>query len=206
MQKNKFRDLVRNRLSGGYLNEKSQVDSRVIDAYMPAAVNQALIEGYGIEVRMENDRDFSSMFYNYYPDLTIAVDTTRHNWNYITDPAVGIALPRNQDIRTIEDDLGNLYTALPDNAMSDINYYLKLMSSIGFYRRAPKGKIYIFNSPPLAKTISLSRITDAESLTDTDLLPIPAGLEGKAIDICYEYVIGIRQVPADRVNDQRDIN
>ena len=55
MQKNRFRDLVRNKLSGGFLNEKSQVDSRIIDAYMPAAVNEVMMEGYGNEVRMENN-------------------------------------------------------------------------------------------------------------------------------------------------------
>lgn len=206
MQKNRFRDLVRNKLSGGFLNEKSQVDSRIIDAYMPAAVNEVMMEGYGNEVRMENDRDFSSIYYFYYPSLTISVDATRHNWKYINDPAIGIALPRNQDIRTVEDNLGNLYSPLPDNAMTNLNYYLPLMGDLGFYRRAPKGKIYLFNLPELAKTINLSRLVDAGSLADTDELPIPAGLESKAIDICFQYVIGVREVPADRVNDQRDIN
>lgn len=204
MIKGKFRELVLLRVNGGVLTDQAAVDRLDIDAYAPAAINEAMLGGYALEVRGEGDRDFSSMFYGYFPDQAILVDAQRHNWKYITDSG-GIALPLNQDIRSIEDDLGNTYKPLPDNAMKTINYYLPQMAGIGFYRREGN-KIYIFNAPPIVKTINKSRIVDYDSLADTDILPIPAGLEKSAINTCYEWIAGIRQAPADRVNDKRDLN
>jgi len=205
MTKGKFRELVLIKVSGGVLTNQGSIDRRDINVYIPVAVNYSMLAGYNLEIKTEEDRDFSSMFYGYFPDQAILTDATRHNWKYIVDPAGGIALPRNQDIRSIEDGLGNTYKPLPDNAMKHLNYYLPLMEGIGFYRRE-QTKIYIFNAPPIAKTISVSRIVDCDSLADTDILPIPAGLEKLAIDVCYEFIVGIRQLPADRKNDKRDLN
>lgn len=205
MTKSRFAELVLIRVNGGRLNDNSSTDRRDIKAYLPAAVNYAMMAGYNLEIKGEGDRDFSSLFYGYFPQQAVLVDTDRHNWIYIVDPAGGIALPRNQDIRSIEDDLGNTYKPLPDNAMKSLNYYLPLMDGIGFYRREGK-KIYLFNAPKLIKHINASRIVDCDSLTDDDLLPIPAGLEKIAMDICYEFITGIRQIPADRKNDKRDLN
>lgn len=204
MTKEIFRENVFLRVNGGVLTEQSSIDRRDIDAYAPAAINEAMLGGYALEVRGEGDRDFSSLFYGYFPDQPILIDANRHNWKYIVDTA-GVALPLNQDIRSIEDNLGNTYKPLPDNAMKTLNYYLPQMEGIGFYRREG-GKIYIFNAPPLVKTINKSRIVNYESLADTDILPIPAGLEKAAINTCYEWIAGIRQAPADRVNDTRDLN
>jgi len=205
MTKGRFAELVLLKFGGGHLTDQMSTDRRTIKAYMPAAINLAMLQGYTLELKEEGDRDFSSLFYGYYPDLSVQTDITRHDWLYFSHPKAGIALPRNQDIRQIEDDLGNTYIALPDSAMKSLNYYLPLMDGIGFYRRE-QGKVYLFNAPPIVKTINFSGIIDCDSLTDSDILPIPAGLEAEAIQNCYEFIAGIRQVPADRKNDKRDIN
>lgn len=205
MKKGVFRELVLIKVNGGTINDQSSLKRRDINAYMPVAVNYAMQAGYNIEIKTEEDRDFSSMFYGYFPAQDVLVDSTRHDWKYVADPAGAIALPKNQDIRSIEDNFGNTYKPLPDNAMKTINYYLKLMAGVGYYRREQK-KIYLFNAPELIKTINVSRIVDCDSLSDDDILPIPAGLEKIAIDICYEFVVGIRQMPADHRNDKRDVN
>lgn len=205
MNKGKFRELVLLRVTGGKLSDQSSVQRRDIDAYAPAAVNYAMQAGYNIEIKNEGDRDFSSMFYTYFPAQAVLVDADRHNWKYIVDPAGALALPRNQYIRSVEDNCGNQYTMLPDSAMKTINHYLPQMEGIGFYR--PEGKrIYIFNGPALLKSINFSRILDWDSLSDTDDIPIPAGLEKLAMDTCFEFIAGIRQLPADRKNDNRDLN
>lgn len=205
MTKARFAELVLIKMGGGHIDNQMSVDRRTIRAYMPAAINLTMLQGYTLEIKEEGDRDFSSMFYGYYPTLTVQEDTERHNWKYFSHPKVGIALPRNQDIRQVEDNLGNTYIALPDSAMKSLNYYLPLMEGIGFYRRE-QGKIYLFNAPELIQSINFSGIIDCDSLVDTDILPIPAGLETEAIQNCFEFVSGIRQLPADRKNDKRDIN
>lgn len=205
MLKSRFRELVFIKVNGGHITDQSDVDRRTINAYIPAAVNLAMLQGYTLEIKEEGDRDFSSLFYGYFPTMTIQPDATRHNWMYFTHPKAGIALPRNQDIRQVEDNLGNTYIALPDSAMKNLSYYLPLMEGIGFYRRE-QTKIYLFNAPPLVQSINFSCIVDCDALADTDILPIPAGLEAEAIQNCYEFISGIRQLPADRKNDKRDIN
>lgn len=205
MKKGIFIELVLLRINGGQLNDSSSVDRRDIRAYLPAAVNYAMIEGYRVNIREEGNRDFSSLFYGYFPDNAIQVDTARHNWKYIVLPKAVPALPRNQGIRSIEDGCGYSLKPLSDNAFRQIGHFKKVFAGDKYYRLEGQ-KIYLFNLPSVTTTIPVSLIVDSNALTDDDELPIPAGLEGKAIDICVEFITGERQVPADRKSDERDLN
>jgi hypothetical protein len=206
MTKGKFTETVLLKIEGFQLNDSSSVQRRDIRAYLPAAVNYAMMAGYNINIQVEGNRDFSSVFYGYFPALAISKDTTRHNWKYITLPKGTIALPKNQGIRSIEDGSGYNLKPLSDNAFRTINSWLETYKGDGYYR-LEGNKIYLFNISAIATVINLSMIVDTDSLTDDDILPIPAGLEGRAIDICYEFLTGVRQLPpADRKSDERDIN
>lgn len=205
MKKSIFRETVLLKITGGQLNDDSSVKRRDINAYMAAAVNYAMTAGYNININVEGNRDFSSVFYGYFPDQTVLVDTTRHNWKYITLPKATIPLPKNQGIRSIEDGCGYNLKPVSDNSFRTINHWIKIFTGDKYFR-LEGNKIYLWNLPLPTKKVNLSMIVDVDDLSDDDELPIPAGLEGKAIDICVEFFTGQRQMPADRKNDQRDIN
>lgn len=205
MTKSIFTELVLLRINGGQLNDDPAVQRRDIKAYIAAAVNYAMLAGYNINIQQEGDRDFSSTFYGFFGAQPVLTDTARHNWKYITLPKGTVPLPSNQGIRSIEDGCGDTFKPLSDNAMKTIKHYLKIFCGARFYR-LDGNKIYLFNMGAVTETVDLSMIVDTDSLADSDTLPIPAGLEGKAIDICVEFFTGERQMPADRKSDQRDIN
>lgn len=205
MTKGVFKELVFLKINGGQLADDSAVKRRDINAYLPAAVNYAMMAGYGINIQMEGNRDFSSCFYGFFSGNTLLTDTDRHNWKYIVLPKATVPLPRNQGIRTVENGCGYTLKPLSDNAFRTIGSHSSIFTGDSYFR-LEGNKIYLFNLPPVTSTIDLSMIVDSAALADTDTLPIPAGLETKAIDICYEFMIGERQLPADKKSDQRDIN
>lgn len=205
MIKGRFIELVLLRINGGHLPVEASVQRRDIRAYLPAAVNYAMTAGYNINIQVEENRDFSSLFYGYFPTNTVYKDINRHNWMYITLPKATVALPKNQGIRSVEDGCGYSLKPLSDNAFRTIKHYSKILNGDKYYR-LEGSKIYLFNLPPVTTSVPVSLIVDSAALTDNDELPIPAGLEGKAIDICVEFITGERQMPADRKSDTRDIN
>lgn len=205
MTKGKFIELVLLKIEGGQLNDSSSVDRRDIRTYLPASINFVMVEAYRVNIQVEGVRDLPSFFYGYFPTNDILTDTTRHNWKYIVAPKAYVPLPRNQGVRSIEDGEGYNLKPLSDNAFRQIHKLHKIFTGDKFYR--PEGmKIYLWNLPSVTTNVPCSLIVDSDVLEDTDVLPIQAGLEGKAIDICVEFMTGERQMTADRKSDERDIN
>lgn len=204
MKKGVARELVFLEVNGGQLNDSASANRRIIDAYMPAAMNMAITDDYRINLRGEPTRDLSGLFYGFYNNLEVQVDATRHSWKYITLPAQIIALPRNQAIRGIEDGTGYAYKPLSDNGFKTIIHFSKIFTDK--YFRVEGQKLYLFNAPAPVTNLSGTFILAYEALTDDDQLPVPAGQEAKMIQIAVEFVTGVRQIGADRKEDQRDTN
>lgn len=205
MLKGVFIDLVLIRISGGQLNDSSSIQREDIRSYMPAAINYVVSAAYNTDISVEGHRDYPSLFYGYFPAVAILTDTARHNWKYIVRPSGTIPMPKNQGIRAVEDGCGHTLKPLSDNNFRVIDWLLKTFPGEKYFR--PEGKkIYLFGLPAPTNNIGVSLIVDCDSLADTDELPIQAGLEGKAIDICVEFITGERQMPADRKSDERDLN
>lgn len=204
MTKSVFRELVFLEVNGGQLNDSASANRRLINAYLPCAINWVMINDYRINLRQEPTRDIASLFYGYFPDLPVLVDAARHNWKYVAYPKKIVPMPRNQGIRGIEDGTGYQLKPLSDNGFRTIGHFGKIFDD-RYYRPEQKG-IYLFNLPSPVTAVSGVFIVDVNDLLDTDELPIPAGQETEAIKICIEFATGVRQTPADRKTDQRDTN
>jgi len=205
MVKGIFIEQVLLRVNGGVLNDSSSLKRAEIRKYVPAAINYVLTASYNITLQQEGNRDMSSLFYGYFANQTILKDASRHNWAYIAYPKATIAFANNQGIRGIEDGDGNQFKPLSDNAFRTINQYKDIFTGAKYYRPEQIG-IYLFNQGTLTTNVGLTMIVDSDALLDTDVLPLPAGLEGKAIDICVEFFTGQREIPAKKVDDKTDIN
>lgn len=203
--KARFVEQVLLKVGGGILTDEMAIQRVDIKSYLPAAINYVQFGSYNINLKTEGTRDINSLFYAYFPDIAIQVDSTRHNWTYIPYPKAFVALPHNQGVRQIEDGDGNTYKPLSDNGFRTIKHSAELFTGASYYRPEKIG-IYLFSQNKLVETVSLSGIVDVDDLADTDILPIPAGFEKQAIDVCYEFFVGERELPADRKNDKTDVN
>lgn len=202
MTKGVFVDLVLLRINGGLMPVDAVTQRVDIEAYLPAAVNWAREKSYNINLQMDGDRDIPSLFYGEFDDLPILRDK---KIPYITYPKGTIAMHANQGIRSVTDNCCGFYTPLSDSDMSTICYYQDKMPDSKFYR--PKqNSIELYGVNPNAETVNMQMIVKTEDLDDDDELPIDAGYEVDAMNVCYQFMTGERQTPADKKSDNSDIN
>ena len=205
MRKSIFIENVYNRIYGGRPSTDFSVLKVDIEAYLPAVVNYALTKGFYTQKNQEQNGDIPTSFYHTFTGLAISRDADRKNRQYFDMPATVVAMPSNRGLRAIFDNCENRYTPLSDNQLSNIDYWINILKSEKFYNLDEK-KVYLFNAPKIAKTMKLTMIISADELGDDDELSIPAGLEAEAMDMCFEFVTGIRKLPVDRKIDGRDLN
>lgn len=201
MKKGVFRELVNLRVNGGNLTDESSVETVDIDAYLPSAVNYIMTTGRNKHLAQDGDRDIPSMFYGSFNNITINKSTDSH---YIEYPKGAIALYGNEGIRYVKDNCGNTYSPLSDSDMHTVNYYKDKMQ-LGFYR-PKKDYIQVWETNPLVETMDLEMIVRVEDLEDDDELPIEAGMESQALELCVQWFTGERQMPSDKLNNKSDIN
>lgn len=202
MTKGRFIDLVILAVNNGELTDLSSVLRADVRAYIPIAVNYAVMAGRNINLQSEGNRDYSSLFYSFMSDQPILVDSSRHNWNYVALPKGTIALPHNEGVRGMEDDNGEYSKPLSDNDMKTLAHYNKMFPNVKFHRLEGQ-KVYLFNFSPLTTSVGFPMIVDCDSLLDTDLLPIPAGLEDMAIKNAIDHFLRSRVDPAIAVRYHR---
>lgn len=198
-----FVDEVLLKLNGGILNTESAVKREDIRAYIAPAVNWAMMKSYYLNLQSESNRDFPSQFYGTFSGLAITRPAGARP--YFVLPKGYVPLPSNQGIRFVTDGCDNTYIPLQDSDMALINYYSKQLSAEKFYR--PSGnQVQLIGLPRLMNEITAVVIIDSSQLTDDDVLPIQAGQEVDAINVCVEFFTGQRQLPGDKVNNKADIN
>lgn len=200
MKKGIFIENILLRINGGTINDESSVQRVDIEAYIPASVNWAMGKAYNINLK-EGDRDFPSLFYGSYDSLPI-IRTSR--LPHVVLPKGVVALYGNQGMRFVSDNAGYTYSPLSDSDLHTVEYYKDKMFG-KFYRLKP-AKVDLYNASPIAETVDAEFIVRVEDLADTDELPIQAGLELEAIQVCVEFFTGQRQIGGDKQNDKKDIN
>lgn len=205
MTKGVFCDLVLIRANGGILNDESAIKRADIFAYLPAAINYVLTAQYWTNIKGEGNRDFSGTFYGYFNNLPLLTDTNKNDRKYFVLPKGVVPMVANQGIRSVTNGCEKTLKPIPDGSLPTINYYTKIFKNTGFYRLEGKN-VYLYGTNPLMTTINVTLIVRAEDLDDTDELPIPAGLEDTALEMAIAFVTGQRQIPADTINNKKDIN
>lgn len=205
MTRGRFIELAVLQANGGVLNDESNVKRKDILAFMPAAINYAMVTGYRQALNESGIRDFSGNFYGYFSDLPLLTDATKGDRKYFVLPKGIAPFAHNQAIRSVTNGCEGTFKPIPDGSYPTINYYTKIFTNTGFYK-LEKDRVYLYNEPKLMDTISCTLIVRSEDLADTDELPIPAGLEYMAIDMAVAFATGQKQVPADTKNDKKDIN
>lgn len=206
IEKGRFVEQVFLKVNGGELPDSSSVQREDIESFLPAAINYAMMASRNIILQQDGHRDVASLFYGFFDNLPILKDADRHDWMYVAWPKGYVPLPSNEGIRFVEDGDGNFLKPLSDNNFRTINHTLEIFTDARYYRPEKKG-LYLFGLLPMTTTLpGLTIIVDVDDLDDDDILPIPAGQEKTALDICYQFVIGERELPADKNNDKRDVN
>jgi len=203
MKKNVLIDLVLLDLNGGELNDESAILRQDIEAYLPAAVNYAMNKSYNINIQVEGNRDMSALFYGSFFDLPIVRELGRVPKIFL--PKGTVALPRNQGIRYVSDGCGGTFAPLMDADLHTIVHYSKILPDNKFYR-LKQGYIELWNISPIAETLNMEMIVSVEDLDDDDELPLQAGVEEDAINLCLQHFDPQRKTPADKINNTVDLN
>lgn len=203
MTKEIFIDLVFQKIYAGRPTADFSVLKSDIEAYLPAACNYALMHGYYDQQSAEHNRDIPTTFYHYYGDLPLEADTRKYPFFLL--PKKIVAMPSNRGLRKVMDMQDRVYAPIGDTQMSNVDYWCKIMSDEVYYR-IEQNKVFIYNKPAGLDKFAILALIEVSDLADTDELYITAGLEKEAIDICFEFVTGIRQLQADAENDGNDIN
>jgi hypothetical protein len=206
MKKGEFIESILLRISGGELNDELPVQREDIEFYLPAAVNYALTAEYNTNLAETGTREFTSLFYGYFYSLPLLEDSNRNNRKYFVLPKAVVPLRQNQGIRAVYDGCEHTYLPIPESSLPVMDHYCKMFPGTKFYR--PEGnKVYVWNEPKIAKQIAgVTLLTDAADLGMEDQLPIPAGMEIPALDVCFGLVTGQREGAADLKNNKRPIN
>lgn len=204
MKKMIFVESVFNRIYGGRPSTDFSVLKVDIIAFLPAVVNFALTKGFYTQKNQEGNGDLPTQFYHTYRDIPILRDTDKKQTQYFTPPVDMVALPSDRGLRRVMDNCGNIYIPVPDQLMPNMDYWLKVFCGEKYFNQDGK-KIKLYNTSPLAKTMSMTGITSADQIDDDDELAIPAGQEQEALDMCYDLAMGIRKVPTDTKIDTQDI-
>lgn len=191
------------RVNGGELTDESSVQRVDIKAYVPAAVNWAMSKAYNINLQQFGDRDYPSAFYASFTDVTINRDTRIPT---ITLPYNVVPMYGNQGIRYIKDNCGNTYTPLSDSDMHTVEHYLSMMTDAKFYRLKESKKVELYGLNKLINKLSGEYIIKIEDLTMDSELPLQAGTELEAIEVCIQFFTGQRSIPADKLNSKSDVN
>lgn len=201
MTKGNFVESIILRVGGGVLVDEMAIQRVDVEAYLPAAVNYALTAGRNIAISQEGNRDLPSMFYGTFTDLSI--DRTG-NVAFVTIPKGYVPLYGNEGVRSVFDNCGNYYSPLMDADRRTIKSYKDKLIDQGFYYPIGKNKLEVYPSNDFVISLNGEYIVRAEDLDDDDELPLPAGMETVALDLCVQWFTDQRSVPADLINNKSD--
>lgn len=204
MTKAIFIETVFNRVYGGRPTSDFSVHKADIEAFLPACCNYALMKGYWTQQSEEKNRDIPTTFYYTYRSLAVVKEESRKYPHFVL-PVKILAMPSNRGLRKVMDHNDRVYAPLPETGMTDVEYWLNIFSGESFYR-IEGNKVYLYNKPSFIDKMAILALVETEHIGDDDELPLPAGTEIDALNMCYEFVTGIRQMPADGKLDGNDIN
>lgn len=201
MKKGIFVELVILQVGGGVLTDELAVQRVDVEAYAPSAINYALNVGRNTSIAQEGNRDLPSMFYGTFSDVDIDRSTSPAN---ITLPKGYVGLYGNEGVRAVFDDCGNYYSPLMDADRRLIKAYKDKFIGQGFYYPIGTSKLEVYPTNPIVTKLNGEYIVDFDGLEDEDELPLPAGTEEVALDLCVKWFMGQRQTPADLLDDKTD--
>lgn len=202
MTKGHIIDLVHINVSGGNITDESAIWRVDIEALLPAAVNMALEKQRNIQLQLEGDRSMPTAMFSYYQENVRLDDLSRA---YVNVPVKFVKLPNDEGIRGIRNPYGISGRLMGENFARQYKYY-GCFSGDMFWYKIEGDKIYLKNLDPAIESLELFGIVEASELSDSDELPIPAGREVDVMGYMEKWFLEQRKIPADRKNDNRDLN
>lgn len=200
MTRGVFVESVIIRLGGGVLNEDMDVKRLDVLAYLPASVNYAMTAGRNTHLAQEGDRDFPSMFFGTFSNLTI--DRTA-NIAKVTLPKGYVPMYGNEGLRSVYDNCNNYYAPLMEADRRMMKQVGSKMLDQGFY--FPLGNdLQLWTPSPLIETINGEYIVRVEDLDDEDELPLAGDTLALALDHCFQWISDQRERPASLKTDLVD--
>lgn len=193
-------ELIFLKVNGGKPTPDDSVMRADIKAFLPASFNYAMDKVYNTNLQSEGDRDYPSEFYSVFSGIAINRTETIP---YIPLTLGTVPLKSGAGIRFVYDNCQNQYAPLSDADMGSVKYYSKLTNGMYWFRRTG-AKLYLYGINPLIEEINYQAITKVEDLSDSDTLPLQAGMEQDILAGMLEWFE--QKAPYTTLVNTRDIN
>lgn len=197
----KLVELINLAINGGVLSPDSSVLRADIRAMLPMAVNSALDRAYNSNREIEGDGSLPSQFYGFFGPIKL--NTAKFPYTFDLEKGT-VPLKAGYGIKNVVDDLGNVYSPIPDFALPNLMYTFEISTGTNWYRRIGKKKIEIYSHNDLLSDISYQSICDVEELDDDDDVPIQAGQEEYVLGFLIRHFSIQKGNPYDNAADNKD--
>jgi hypothetical protein len=205
IKKQEFIDLAIIAITGGKPTSASSVWYADLEAYLPYAINFAILGQYYANIKNEDgsSRDVPGSFISTIDNLTIDYDAVR-KCGKITLPYQPIPLPRNQGIRFVGYNSGEPFVGGAENTKVLSKYTRKHASNMP--RIEFEGLlIYVYGSLQRGQKAMVKMISPVGELAGVDYLPIPGGMESQVMDILVQFGKGERFLPKNDIQNGTDM-
>ena len=202
MIKGQVKELVLERLE-----KQATLDSTLfkeyIEIYMNAAITDAFYKSFAEAYKSDLVYVPGAFVYTT-PNVPVSFDTDR-NKMYLELPARPMTLPNNAGIIYVGPNWNEeeYYVILDQTSAGRLTETELIMSSRVF--GVLEGvKIYFLNLHRAQQTLMVKVVSSVSFYEDEDELPIPAGYEKAVIDACVDFFLGKKQIPEEKINDNRE--
>lgn len=205
MKKKELIDLALIAITGGKPTSASSVWYADLEAFLPYAINFAILGQYYTNIKNEDgsNRDVPGSFLAPINNLVIERDVVR-KCGRITLPYQPIPLPRNQGIRFVGYNSGEPFVSGAENTKVLTKYTRKHASAMP--RVEFEGNfIYVYGSLERGALAMVKMIIPVSEITDTDYLPIPGGMEQQVLDTLIQFGKGERFLPKNDIQNGTDM-
>jgi hypothetical protein len=187
IKKQEFIDLAIIAITGGKPTSASSVWYADLEAYLPYAINFAILGQYYANIKNEDgsSRDVPGSFISTIDNLTIDYDAVR-KCGKITLPYQPIPLPRNQGIRFVGYNSRKHASNMPRIEFEGL-------------------LIYVYGSLQRGQKAMVKMISPVGELAGVDYLPIPGGMESQVMDILVQFGKGERFLPKNDIQNGTDM-
>lgn len=195
-------ETVYQRVAGMKPNAESLVKRIDIRAYLPAAINYAVMQQYYINIQNSLDlNELPRQFVATFEDVKVEYSEPR-DLRYISLPADAVPLPNDGGIDTVSAMQGNVSFSPIRDQFELSGYEAYTGGNTKFWIEGKR--IYFKNLSPYVKTVLLRMMASVDDLDDDDNAPIPSGLESEVIDMCVQYFVNGRALPHDDIVDSTE--
>lgn len=189
------------------IHKQATVDKTIFDAYinryLAAAVNYVNVAQYYLDIQAEGIRAFNGAFYAVYENVPVQWNDQRKK-HYIDLPAKLLPLPLDRAIPYLGPmvEENNQFVLVSQNDVFHSGKYFEFTNDV--FGVVEGMRVILHKIPSAVDKVLLKMVVSIDDIADDDYVGIPAGKEIEVINLVVQFFTGVRALPENKLNDNRD--